>query len=160
MRKWDGYPTYRFEADPLGRDEYGTWLGLPTPTPYKGPKGPGTWKHSSVILVPETEWWIASFNDERDPKGVELYIDVTTASEWVAESLFRTIDLDLDVVRYFDGRLKLKDTDEFEERRVKLGYPDHVVRRAREEAESLMQAVEARQEPFDGVGRRWLEKLG
>lgn len=159
LRKWNGFVTYLFETELLGRDEHGTWLGLEAPTPYTKPKGPGVWKHSFVILVPPDDWWMASFYDERHPKGIELYIDVITPAMWTDESLFEAVDLDLDVVRRFDGRVHLKDEDEFEERRVEMAYPDDIIERARSTAASLLKAVEDRQEPFDMVGPKWLAEL-
>jgi hypothetical protein len=157
--KWDGRTTYRFDADLLGRDEYGTWLGLPAPTSFVGPKGPAEWKHNFVICVPEGEWWFATFNDEGDPKNMELYVDVSTVPVWPSASEFGAVDLDLDVVRFYDGRTELKDADQFEERRVEMGYPDDVVERARSTADALLTAVRERREPFDSVGRAWLGKL-
>lgn len=159
LRKWNGFTTYVFEADLLGRDAYGTWLGLEAPTPYTKPKGPGVWEHDFVILLPEDDWWMASFYDERQPKGIELYVDVITPPEWTGESLLKAVDLDLDVVRRFDGKTHLKDEDEFDERRVEMSYPDDVVERARTTAASLLRAVEGHEEPFDDVGPTWLAKL-
>jgi hypothetical protein len=159
LRKWNGFQTYVFEADVLGRDEYGTWLGVPAPTPYTKPKGPGVWEHNFVILIPADDWWMASFYDERHPKGIELYIDVIAPAAWTEDGRVEAIDLDLDVVRRFDGQVYLKDSDEFEERRVEMGYPDDVVEHARTTAQSRLAAVEGRHEPFDTVGSRWLDKL-
>lgn len=159
LRKWDGRKTYRFAADPLGRDEYGTWVGLAPPVHYVGPKGPGVWNYAFVICVPENEWWIATFNDEREPERVEVYVDVTTVPQWPNESELRCVDLDLDVVRYHDGHIELQDEDEFDKHRVDMGYPDDVVKRARETADALLSAVRERREPFDSVGRTWLGKL-
>lgn len=159
LRKWDGFPTYRFEATRLGEDEYGTWLGAPSPTPFVGPKGEGVWLYSFVTLVPADEWWIASFHDEREPKHMELYIDITTRSAWPTADHFTTIDLDLDVVRYRDGHIRLKDSDEFEERRVRLGYPNDVVATARATADRLIEEVTARREPFGRVGADWLARI-
>jgi hypothetical protein len=159
LRKWDGFPTYRFEAERLGEDDYGTWLGVRAPTPFIGPKGPGEWKTSFVVLVPDDELWLASFYDEREPQNIHVYVDVTTRTEWPEPNVMRTIDLDLDVVRFHDGRMELQDEDEFEERRVRLGYPDDVVERARATARSLLRAIESHEEPFDTVGRSWLSKI-
>lgn len=159
LRKWNGFQTYVYEADVLGRDAYGTWLGLPAPTPYTNPRGPGVWEHNVVTLIPPEDWWMASFYDQRHPKGIELYIDVITPATWTEDGRLQAVDLDLDVVRRFDGDVYLKDSDEFEERRLEMGYPDDVVERARDTANKLLKAVEGREEPFETVGPKWLAEL-
>jgi hypothetical protein len=159
LRKWDGRPSYSFEAINMGRDDHGTWLGLPPPTRYVGPKGPGVWHHAFVICVPDGEWWIASFNDERDPERVELYVDMTTPPERTNDSAVACVDLDLDVARYYDGRVELLDEDDFEKHRAEMDYPDDVVKMAWETGQWVLEAVRARREPFGDVGREWLAKV-
>ncbi len=159
LLKWDGRPSYRFDAVKMGRDDYGTWLGLPPPTRFVRPKGQGVWHHAFVICVPEGEWWIASFNDERDPESVELYVDMTTPPEWTDGSTVSCVDLDLDVARYFDGRVELLDEDDFERHSAEMDYPDDVVKMATETSQWVLEAVRGRREPFGEVGRDWLAKV-
>jgi hypothetical protein len=160
LPKWVERPHYRFEADRLGRDEHGTWLGCPNPTAFTGPGWDGEWTHGFVILVPESQGWIASYQGEREPNDIELYVDITTAAEWPDEQTFRAIDLDLDVARFRDGRVELLDEDEFEEHRALFGYPDDVVERALETAQWVLEAVREGREPFGRAGIPWLSKLG
>lgn len=159
LRKWNGRQGYTFDAQLLGRDDYGTWLGVPAPTSFVGPQSPGVWEHPFVICVPENTWWIASFYNEGGLFNMETYVDIITSAEWPRKSAFRCIDLDLDVVRYYDGRIELLDEDEFDEHCVEMSYPPDVVARARDTARSMLEAVEARREPFDTVGVSWLTKL-
>jgi hypothetical protein len=158
LPKWIEHPHYRFETDLLGRDEHGTWLGCLPPTPYTGPKGSGEFVHAFVILVPEDQWWLLSYNDGRSE--IELYVDITTAAVWRDQSTVEAIDLDLDVARFRDGRVELLDEDEFEERRLAFGYPDDVVRQAVDTAHAVLEAVREGREPFGTVGAQWLAKLG
>lgn len=159
LRKWDGRQHYAFEADPLGSDEHGVWLGVPAGTPFEGPEYPGVWSHPFVILAPPDAWWLASFYGPGNPQDMDVYVDITANPSWPSPERFEVIDLDLDVVRFRDGRIELLDEDEFDEHRIAMAYPDPVVRRARETAESLLAAVTARVEPFAGAGTRRLEAL-
>jgi hypothetical protein len=53
LPKWVEHPHYEFDAELLGRDESGTWLGCPPGTAFTGPHGEGIWMHAMAILVPE-----------------------------------------------------------------------------------------------------------
>jgi uncharacterized protein len=160
FRKWGDAAHWRFPTTLLGRDEHGTWLGNTPPTPYTGPRGAGEWTHAFAILVPEDAWWVASFNARAAWKttDVEIYVDVTTVPTWLDQTHMTAIDLDLDVIRRFDGHVYIDDEDEFEEHRVKFDYPDDVVAQALRTTAELVQALEPGREPFGEAGRRWLEK--
>lgn len=149
------YPHYKFEAELLGRDEHGTWLGCDPPTPYTGPRGPGEFVHAFVILVPDDDWWVLSFNDSRSE--IELYVDIAMPAVWSSESAVSVVDLDLDVARFHDGRIELLDEDEFAERRDR--YPDDVAQRAVTTAQEVLEFVHNGTEPFGTVGRDWLAKI-
>jgi hypothetical protein len=69
------------------------------------------------------------------------------------------VDLDLDVIRYRNGKVLLDDEDEFAEHQVTLGYPEDVIEKALATAKWLMDAVEQRREPFGAAGRPWLDLL-
>ena len=158
MRKWGDIAHWRFPTELLGTDEYGTWLGARPPTPYTGPRGPGEWTHNFVLLVPERGWWMATFN-ERIVDWPAVYVDITTPPLWPAPDHVTAIDLDLDVIRFQDGRVMLDDEDEFEEHQISYGYPDDVITAARASAESVFALVEGRVEPFGEVSESWLAKF-
>jgi protein associated with RNAse G/E len=158
MRKWGDRPHWRFPASLLGEDEFGTWLGATPPTPYTGPRGEGTWTHNFVLCVPSDRWWIATFNAYTNDLGAEVYVDMTTVPVWLSESHVQAIDLDLDVIRLWDGTVMVDDEDEFAEHQLKYGYPPDVVARARESCEHRVARVEARAEPFGEVGTAWLNR--
>ena len=86
--------------------------------------------------------------------GRSTYADVITPAVWDGDTV-RMVDLDLDVVRRNDGTVEIADEDEFDEHRVALGYPAHVVDPARTEA--AQSTLREGHEPFGMVGDRWLE---
>src|SRR3546814_19501482 len=53
---------------------------------------------------------------------VEVYVDIATQPVWDGTTI-RAIDLDLDVVRGFSGRVWIDDEDEFDEPRLAFDYP-------------------------------------
>ncbi|MGJ3559538.1 DUF402 domain-containing protein [Streptomyces sp. INA 01156] len=90
------------------------------------------------MLVPPGEWWTATFC--ADP-GPEMYCDVCTLPEWNADgTVLHMVDLDLDVVRPHGGEAHIEDEEQFAEHRVRYGYPDSVVGKARQTCEWLMEA--------------------
>ena len=158
FKKWGDRQHYRFDAEHLGRDEHGTWLACRAPVKVtEGPQGVFEMTHDFVILVPDDRWWIASFNAESS--DIEVYVDITTPSTWLSDSHVTSVDLDLDVIRFRDGRVILDDEDEFDEHIAAYGYPDDVIRTARATADEIIDAVTARREPFGETGPAWLAKL-
>lgn len=66
------------------------------------------------------------------------------------------VDLDLDVVRTWDGAVEVVDEDEFGEHRLVLGYPEPIVKAALRSVVDVREAMTAGTGPFDGqeAGRR------
>ncbi len=156
-RKWPDTPHWRMHLDVLGRDDYGTWLGRKPPLQVDGPQGPVQFTHTFVVLLPEAEWWIPTHYADHDE--VEVYVDVSMPAEWLSDRHVTAVDLDLDVIRFRDGRTILDDEDEFAEHQVSLGYPKDVIENAVETSRWLMEAVEQRREPFGDAGKRYLDML-
>jgi hypothetical protein len=156
FHKWQDKPHWRFGAELIDSDPIGTWLGCRPPVPYTGPPGSGEWQHAFVIFVPADDWWIASFNDERNAE-VEVYVDICTPATWHSPTHVSSIDLDLDVIRYWDGRVFVDDEDEFAEHQVAYGYPADVIEKARATCDRLLELVTRGVEPFDGTGRKRLD---
>lgn len=153
FRKWDGSAHYRFAADRLGADAAGTWLGVRAGTPFTGPR-PGNYQRSFLMLIPTDQWWVATWGFSEE---LELYVDVATPAVWAADDHMTTIDLDLDVIRYRDGRVVLDDEEEFEKHRVLYSYPDDLVQTATSTARRLLDAVAQRREPFGSAADEWEE---
>ena len=159
FKKWGDRQHYRFEMEHLGRDEHGTWLVCRAPGRVTaGPRAPFDMHHDFVTVFPDGVWWIASFYTP--PTELDIYVDISTPSKWTSETHVTAIDLDLDVVRFrADGRIELVDEDELEEHTAAYGYPDDIVRAARNAAAEIVDAVAAKREPFGEVGFAWLAKL-
>ncbi|HEX6249410.1 MAG TPA: DUF402 domain-containing protein [Nocardioidaceae bacterium] len=158
--KWGGFPHWEFDALRLGEDAHGTWLGVPTGTPMTRP---GATFHNGVpqvVLVPDAAY-VASFYAPGDagPNPCEVYVDISTVPV-VDGTTVSTVDLDLDVVRGWSGRVWVDDEDEFADHRVRFGYPPEVVELALATCTRVQKAVEASCAPFDGpTAQRWFTRL-
>jgi hypothetical protein len=170
MTKWGDRPHWQFAGVYLGADEHGEWLGFPRGTHNSRPGYEFHSEVDAVTLVPTGGWYAATFH----APGIwcDLYIDVTTPGEWVADVL-RAVDLDLDVIRMSPtngrtppvgivagpGEVFVDDEDEFAEHQVAFGYPTEVVGCAQASCDELVSAVRAGLPPYDGTHRRWLDEL-
>ena len=170
ISKFGDRPHWEYDATVLGSDEYGEWLGFPAGTHYSRPGHSFVSDRCHVGLVPAPvdgvpPWHLATFWSSAGDlwpvlgdSGVEIYIDVTTPAVWHGPVL-RAVDLDLDVVRGFNGKVIIDDEDEFLEHQVSFGYPAEVIAAARATADELFIAVEQKQAPYDGRHLAWLEEL-
>jgi protein associated with RNAse G/E len=95
----------------------------------------------NVLLVPRDRGMTAMFYTEHPEQAFELYVDITTPAVW-DDDVVTAVDLDLDVIRRFDGSWFVDDEDEFAEHQVTYGYPPELVADA--EAECARVAAEIR----------------
>lgn len=157
IRKYDGSLSAQWTAVRLGEDEHGVWLGTAQGVPVRSATGSRTSRFAYVMLVPPDKWWTATFC--ADP-GPEMYCDVCTVPEWSADgTVLHMVDLDLDVVRPHGGEAHIEDEEQFAEHRVRYGYPDSVVGKARQTCEWLREAGRRGGEgvePFASAYRHWL----
>lgn len=154
-RKYDGSLHWHMELGRLGTDEHGTWLGAPPGSQgQRGSEDPVTFPEAYVLLIPASGGWTLACYTE--PCWTELYIDITTQPEWTAVDQVEMVDLDLDVIRRFDGSAEILDEDEFAEHQVRYGYPPEVISDAGQAASALLAAVTNGSEPFGRVCRRRL----
>ncbi|MFE2875025.1 DUF402 domain-containing protein [Streptomyces roseus] len=159
VRKYDGGLSARWTAVRLGEDEHGVWSGTARRVPVGSSDGERPSRFAYVVLVPRDGWWTATFC--ADP-GPEVYCDVCTVPDRNADgTAVSMVDLDLDVVRPRGGPTHVEDEDQFEERRMRYGYPDGVVEAARRTCEWLTETVSRRDdgagvEPFASAYRHWL----
>lgn len=158
QRKWPDREHYQFEMNLLGRDQYGTWVHTPPGTLVRrGDDDPFRFAHGVISVVPDDEWWVASFY--RGHAEIDLYVDIGTPPVWHGARL-TYVDLDLDVIRLLDGTVEIIDEDEFEENRVVYDYPDELAVGAREAAERAVRLVTEQAEPFVAAADRWFELRG
>ena len=74
------------------------------------------------------------------------------------EGTVTAVNLDLDVVRYFDGRVEVLDEDEFAEHQVQLGYPAELITQARQTCDWLVGRSRPGPSRSARPGRRWLAR--
>ena len=109
-----------------------------------------------LTLLPSGEqWWMCTWMWGNPSIDIELYVDIVHPPVWTSDECLTVVDLDLDVIRYQDGRVVLDDEDEFAEHSVALSYPPAVVASAREIATDLVAAVTERTPPFTRPPDRW-----
>ena len=157
--KWDGRLHWHFDLDMLGEDEHGLWLGGRRGCALqRGHEAPIFEQHGFVFLVPATGQWLASFSSASGATDVDVYVDVTDTPQRLADGV-RAIDLDLDIVRWRDGRVIVDDEDEFLEHQRVFGYPPDVIAAAEATAAQLFDDVRARTEPFGDAPSAWLARL-
>lgn len=159
VSKWGGRPHWEYDAIRLGNDLHGTWLGIPFGTLMSRPGATFRTDQGSVMLVPPASPFVATFYDEGGSSVCAIYVDVTTPPTWDGSTL-RMVDLDLDVVKGWTGRVWIDDEDEFADHRTRFGYPTEIVSMALDSCDDVLKSVESRAAPYDAkVSRRWLSKL-
>ncbi len=176
-RKWDGSPHWRHECVYLGEDEWGDWVGQPAGWGSERPGRTFTAHAPNVTLVPPSGDFALTVN-RGHPEGMRIYIDLAwdlrpvpgstsaggadpSGSEAGMPVLFTGIDMDLDVVRVEGERgTWIDDEDEWEEHRLRYGYPAAVQRHLVALAADLEQRVRAQLPPFDdATADAWLDRL-
>lgn len=153
--KWDGSPHWVHPGQYVGADELGVWVGFPAGTHHWRPGLAFDSRVESVTLLPHDDWCAMTFHSP----GIwaDVYVDLATPTIWEGTTA-RLVDLDLDVVRRSDGSIYLDDEDEFEQHRVQLGYPDDVISRTRERADSLQRDLAQGRGAFDGRSQSFLRR--
>jgi protein associated with RNAse G/E len=156
-RKWPDLPHWEHDAVLLGEDAHGRWVGAPAGTVMSRPGVEFVTGSAQVSLLPLDEPFVATFYGTGG--AVDVYVDISTVPVWDDDRV-SAIDLDLDVVRGWTGRVWVDDEDEFAAHRVSLGYPDDVVALATRSCDAVLGAVRSGHPPYDGeTGRRWLRVL-
>lgn len=163
--KYDGQPHWTYPARFLGRDGYGSWIGGGAGTVLSRPGLHYVWDGDFVLLVPTDRAFVVTMNGPTSLVRSEFYVDITTVPSWHRPAdgrgaQVRAVDLDLDVVRRFGERQAfLDDEDEFEEHRVRFGYPADLVETARSEAARVLADLSADAEPYRSVAAGWLARV-
>jgi hypothetical protein len=153
--KWGGIDHWHFIMHRLGEDQFGWWFfGRQGIRIQRGDEPPVTQLHDFVLLVPVVGNWTACFNAENE---MEIYADVTTRPVVTSDQV-TAVDLDLDVVRYRDGRVAVLDEDEFADHQVRLAYPAELIAGAQATCDELVSGVSQHTEPFGQAGPTWLAK--
>jgi hypothetical protein len=142
--KWPDRPHWQFDAVRLGEDEHGDWVGAPAGTAVRRPGAAFLTDRSQVTLVPRNQPFLATFYARGGISPFEVYVDITTVPAWTDGPVpeVSMVDLDLDVIRGWTGRVWVDDEDEFAAHRVSLAYPADVVRLAATSCAAVRVAVE------------------
>ncbi|MET0692974.1 MAG: DUF402 domain-containing protein [Propionibacteriaceae bacterium] len=145
----------------VGEDSHGVWLAGPAGTEMKRPGLALTAATHFVQCLPRERWSGSTFWDSGPPTIAAVYVDITTVAVWsevgTASAEVTLVDLDLDVIRLFDGTLLIDDEDEFAEHQLAFGYPRAVIDAAEQECARVHQAMVTGEEPYGSVGRSWLD---
>ena len=158
-RKWPDRPHWEHDAVLLGEDEHGVWVGAPVGTAMSRPGAAFSTDQAQVTLVPHEAPFLASFYGRGGSAHCDVYVDITTVPTW-SSGVVTAVDLDLDVVRGWTGRVWVDDEDEFAAHRVRYAYPSDLVRLAVSSCDAVRTAVQAGLPPYDGtVAQRWLNTL-
>jgi uncharacterized protein len=150
--KWGGRPHWEMDLRYLGSDDFGQWLGSPAGMPMRRPGMETVTDAECAFFIPREGDFVASFNGPGVPTAI--YVDVTDTPRW-EDHVVRAVDLDLDVIRRWDGTVLVDDEDEFAEHQVEYGYPPEVVEAAQASCDSLVTAIAAGREPWGSIGHTW-----
>lgn len=158
-RKWPDRPHWEFDALVLGEDEHGVWVGASSGTRMRRPGASFVTDQPQVTLVPRQTPFLATFYGPGGLAPCDVYVDITTVPKWTEHPVraVTAVDLDLDVLRGWTGRVWVDDEDEFAAHRVH--YPADLVRLAATSCEAVRTAVESGRPPYDGSAGAWLAAL-
>lgn len=157
-RKWDGAPHWRHESVYLGADRWGDWFGQAVGWRSHRPGRDMRCEHPGLMLLPPGGDWV--FTHNAAPARVRVYIDLAWDAGWSPDGVPGGIDMDLDVVEDSDRGVWIDDRDEWDEHRVRYGYPPEVVARLEGTALDLEARVIRREAPFDDATLApWLGRL-
>jgi hypothetical protein len=154
--KWDGQPHWNYDLAPLGVDHHGRWFGAPQGTQLRrGLEPPISWECDFLVLVPKAGEYVVTFNATGK---YPVYVDVT-GPVVIDDTVIRSVDLDVDVVRTAAGATLTLDEDEFEEHQRRYGYPAEIVERVKQTARALVRQVSQHVEPFGSAPAEWFNTL-
>lgn len=161
--KWGGHRHWARELIRMGEDEHGVWLAGPPGTLLRRPGFEIVLRYPSAVVVPRGQPWTAAFNagvSEGTRPRYDVYIDIATPAVWNVDGTEVTaVDLDLDVVRTWDGSVFVDDEEEFVEHRKLYNYPPEITALALRSCAERRAALEARAEPFGSAYRAWLARV-
>jgi hypothetical protein len=103
------------------------------------------------------ESWFTVSADVVDSKITQYYCNVNEPAK-IDGATVTFVDLDLDYVQR-SGEWRVVDEDEFVHNAVLFGYPDELVRTARQELFRLQERVRNKQFPFDGTIDRFIGSI-
>ncbi|RKT33267.1 hypothetical protein DEU34_1857 [Microbacterium sp. AG1240] len=156
-RKWDASTHWVHDCVYLGSDEFGDWFGQFAGWRSHRPGRDVVASTDNVTLLPPSGEWV--FTANAPAHRTRVYIDLAWDARWDA-GVPTGIDMDLDVVEQADRGVWIDDRDEWEEHRVRYGYPLDIVDRLEAVTLELEARVTRREAPFDDATiDRWLGRM-
>ena len=154
--KWPHRPTTIALASVLDEDPFGVWLGITQGDRWWAADGShaGVFTYSFVKLVPRNTFWSACFH----PIKYAVDIDIILPVYWRGHIL-EEVDLELDIVRSFDGNVWIRDQDTFARLRTEGNMPYDIAAEAEHTCYQMRSMVEEACEPFGSVGFSWLAQF-
>jgi hypothetical protein len=154
IEKWGGHPHYRGVMYHLGDHEHGSWLWGPAGrTISRGDAPAFVTEVDAVALISPDAWWTLTWWLEHSE--VMLYVNIDTPAVWDDDRVV-VVDLDLDVIRFNDGRVEVVDEDEFALHQQQFGYPPELVAAAEAATATALDLASRNEPPFDGdAASRW-----
>ena len=109
--KWPHRSTAVAKGHLLGEDAFGRWLGIAQGEPWwsVGETRSGVFESSFVKLVPSNTFWTACFR----PTDPLIDVDIVLPVRWT-DDVLEEVDLELDVLRFADGSVQIRDQEEFD----------------------------------------------
>lgn len=155
--KFGGHPHYRSDFLHLGDDPAGSWFwGAAGRTIRRGDQAIFSAPEPSLLLVTSGDWWVLTWF--LGHPAVDLYVNIGTPPVREASRIV-SVDLDLDVVRFNDGRTEIVDQDEFADHQVRYGYPPDLITGAERAAATALERMTRNAPPFDGAAaRQWISR--
>lgn len=154
IKRPDGTTLWRGYV--VATDEFGTWIFSPQEstieTTKSGKSGREARKKDILALMPSDQWysavWWAGSGDE-----IDIYVDIAKPPIF-ANKEWKSVDLEIDVARTFDGVVTIEDEEELDEAHEAdhISKDDHAT--ALKEAEAMESKLRHRIEPFGLVGRQ------
>jgi len=140
----------------LGEDSFGRWLGVARGEPWWSADHTrsGVMQESLVKLVPSGTFWTVCFH----PVDPLVDVDIVLPVHW-AGNVLEEVDLELDILRFTDGRVCVRDQNKFDQVRTTWAMPDDIATQAIAACEQIRDLVERGAEPFGEVGRAWLARF-
>ena len=146
--KWPRRSTTICMAHFLGEDHFGRWLGVQRGDRWWNADRTeqGLFIEPLVKLVPSGTFWSVCFQ----PVDPVVDVDIILPVHW-QDDLLEEVDLELDVQRFADGRVEVRDQEKFAQVRERYAMPDEIVMQAEATCEQMRQMVTYGFEPFGSV---------
>lgn len=152
--KYDGSHHYRYLMEVVAVEPDRLLAFSPAGTPMDSYRGRFPARDHVLNVHLRDRDWNLTVHWQADWAPRSHYVNIALPSTW-DDGTLRFVDLDLDVIWRADGLLVLDDEDEFDEHRVRWGYPQEVVDRCWAAVAEVKALIEKRAAPFDGNLYYW-----